>query len=413
VSRELTVKRESIMQESTTNHNEAFEIEEEINLLELVKVVVKRRLLIARFCGSIAILAVVVSLLLPKIYSATAKILPPQKEAYGGLSALLGQMGGLGGLAAGIGIGGSSDLYLGILKSRSVADAVIKRFDLAKEFKTKTPDDTRKVLEKVVKMQAAKDGIITITAEDKDPQRAAALANAFVEELGRKSVQLNLTKAGTERAFLENRLEVVKNELKRAEDDLRSFEVKNKTVKIDSQAAASIQGIARLKAEIISREVQLAALKSYQTNENPEVKVVQTAISKLRSQLDSLAGSGSGGEGIPNIGNVPNLGLEYARKMRQVKIQEAIFAQLTKQYEVAKLTEAKDSPSIQILDDAVVPMKKSKPKRALIVILSTVAAFFASVFFAFILEYFEKMSPEDCAHWEEIRAMMPQRKSSR
>jgi tyrosine-protein kinase Etk/Wzc len=288
---------------------------------------------------------------------------------------------------------------------------VIKRLDLEKVFKTQTPDETRRALEGSVKMQAGKDGIIAITADSKDPKMAAALANAFVEELGRKSVQLNLTKAGTERAFLEKRLEVVREDLKRAEEDLRSFELKNKAVKVDSQAAASIEGIARLKAEIVAREVQLASLRSYQTDESPEVKVLQAAIGKLRSQLGGLAGSGSGGEGIPNIGSLPNLGLEYARRMRELKTQEAIYEQLTKQFEMAKLTEAKDSSSLQVLDDAVVPLKKSKPKRSLIVILATVTAFFIAVFTAFVLEYFGKMSDEDRARWEAIRGMLIPRKN--
>jgi tyrosine-protein kinase Etk/Wzc len=385
--------------------------EEEINLLELVQVVAKRKGLIVGLCGGAAIISVVVSLLLPNIYSATAKILPPPKEGGGGLAALLGQAGGLAGMAAGMGGGGSADLYIGILKSRSVADGVIKRLDLEKVFKTQTPDETRRALEGSVKMQAGKDGIIAITADSKDPKMAAALANAFVEELGRKSVQLNLTKAGTERAFLEKRLEVVREDLKRAEEDLRSFELKNKAVKVDSQAAASIEGIARLKAEIVAREVQLASLRSYQTDESPEVKVLQAAIGKLRSQLGGLAGSGSGGEGIPNIGSLPNLGLEYARRMRELKTQEAIYEQLTKQFEMAKLTEAKDSSSLQVLDDAVVPLKKSKPKRSLIVILATVTAFFIAVFTAFVLEYFGKMSDEDRARWEAIRGMLIPRKN--
>ncbi|HEX8961111.1 MAG TPA: GNVR domain-containing protein [Geobacteraceae bacterium] len=398
------------MQESRTDRNEAMETEEEINLLELVQVVAKRKRLIARICGGAAVVAVVASLFLPNIYAARATVLPPQKDAGGGLAAMLGQAGGLAGLAAGMGLGGSADLYLGILKSRSVADAVIRRLDLARVFKTKTPDETRKTLEGVVKMQAGKDGIITITAEDKDPQRAAAMANAFVEELGRKSVQLNLTKAGTERAFLEKRLEVVKDDLKRAEEDLKAFQEKNKAVKVDSQAAASIQGIAQLKGEIVAKEVQLASLRSYETDESPEVKAVQAAIGKLRNQLGGLAGKGGSGDGIPTMGSVPDLGLEYARRMRELKTQEAIYEQLTKQYEVAKLTEAKDSSSLQVLDEAVVPVKKSKPKRSLIVILATVTALFVSVFFAFILEYFEKMPAEDRARWEEIKATLSLRK---
>lgn len=405
------------MTEGTVNQAERTDVlamaEEEINLLELLMVIARRKKFIIRFCAAVAVVAVVGTLLMPNIYSAKATVLPPQKETGGGLAALLGQAGGLAGLAAGMGMGGSADLYLGILKSRSVADGVIARLDLARVYKTKSPEETRKKLEGAVKMQAGKDGIITITADDKDPKLAAALANAFVEELGRKSVQLNLTKAGTERAFLEKRLEVVKEDLKRAEDDLRSFEEKNKAIKIDSQAAASIEGIARLKAEIVAKEVQLASLRSYETDESPEVKVVQAAVGKLRNQLAILAGNGGGGDGIPSMGSVPDLGLEYARRMREVKTQEAIFEQLTKQYEVAKLTEAKDSSSIQVLDDAVVPQKKSKPKRALIVILSTVTAFFISIFAVFLQEFFAKMNDEDRARWEEIRGALTFRKNGR
>lgn len=389
----------------------AQEIEEqEIDLLALAHVLVRRKRLIMELCGAAAIIAVIFSLILPNIYSATAKVLPPQKESGGGLLSMMGQAGGLAGIAASMGLAGNADLYLGILKSRSVADAVISSLDLAKVFKSKTPDETRKTLEGAVRMQAGKDSIITITAESKDPKLAAALANAFVKELGRKSVQLNLTKAGTERAFLEKRIDIVKGDLKRAEEDLKSFQEKNKAIKVDTQAVAFIEGIAKLKAEIVSNEVQLASLKSYQTDENADVKALQAALAKLRSQLAGLSGSGSDANGFPTMGSAPSLGLEYARRMRELKTQEMIFEQLSKQNEIAKLTEAKDSSSIQILDEAVVPIKKSKPKRSLIVILTTVAAFFIATFTAFILEYFEKIPEEDRVRWEEIRRMLFPRK---
>lgn len=402
-------EKETNMQESTTHRNEAIETEEGINLLELVQVVAKRKGLIVKLCAAATVLSVVYSLTLPNIYSATAKVLPPQKES-GGLAAMMGQAGGLAGLAAGAGLGGSADLYLGILKSRSVADAVVKHLDLINFFRVKTAEEARNVLSGAVKMQAGKDGIISVTAESRDPKMAAALANTMVEELGRRSVQLNLTKAGTERAFLEKRLEVVREDLKGAEESLKTFAERNRAIKVDSQAAASIEGIAQMKAQIVAREVQLASLRSYQTDESPEVKAVQAGIGKLRNQLGGMVGSGGNGDGIPAMGSVPNLGLEYARRMRELKTQEAVYEQLTKQYEVAKLTEAKDSSSLQVLDDAVVPAKKSKPKRSMIVILSTVTAFFLSVFLAFVLEYLEKMSEEDRVRWEEIKgALMPRK----
>jgi capsule polysaccharide export protein KpsE/RkpR len=186
------------------------------------------------------------------------------------------------------------------------------------------------------------------------------LANTFVEELGKTTVRLNLTRVGTEKVFLEKRLEIVKADLKKAEDELKAFAQQNKIVQVDSQAKVSIEGIDRLKAEIASREVQLSVLRTYQTDESAEVKSLQTGVRKLQQEISKLSGSSSGGEGIPSIGAVPGGGLEYARTMRDMKFQEAIFEQLPKQYEMAKLNEAKDSSSIQVLDSAVPPNQKSK-----------------------------------------------------
>ena len=380
--------------------------EQEINLLDLLRVIVRRRMLIIKLCIAAGILSIAYSLSLPNIYSATARILPPQKDTGGGgLSALLGQMGGLAGMAGISGIGGSGELFLGILKSRSVADAVIQKLDLKTHFKAENDDAARAALSGSVKTQLGKDGIITVTADSKDPKQAAALANAMVDELGKRSVQLNLTKVGGERIFLEQRIEVVKQDLQKAEDDLRIFAEQNKTIKVESQAAATIAGVAKVKAEIASREVELAGLRSYQTEESPQVKALKSSIAKLQSQMHVGEGGGGGGL-IPTVGKVPSLGLEYARRLREVKIQEAIFEQLAKQYEGAKLMEAKDSSSLQVLDEAVVPIQKSKPKRSLIVILSTVTAFFVGVFGAFLLEYAEKMSPEDRTRWEEIKSQL-------
>lgn len=376
--------------------------EDEINLLELLRVLVRRRNLIIKLTVGTAVLAVVYSLTLTNIYTATAKVMPPPKDSGGGAAAaLLGQLGGLGGLAAGL--GGTTDLYLGILKSRSVADAVIQRMDLMREYKTKTWDATRKTLEGAVKFQAGKDGIITVSADHKDPRTAAMLANTFIQELDRTSLRLNLTKAGTERNFLEKRLTVVKQDLKNAEDEMKTFQEKYKTIKADVQAAAAIEGVARLKAEIVTKEVQLAALRHSMTDEASEVKSLLAAISRLRGQMSAMSGGGDGGNVIPGVGNAPGIGVEYVRRLREFKIQEALFEQLTKQYELAKINEARDSSSLQVLDEAVTPSKKSKPKRSLIVILATVTAFFGSIFLVFIQEYFSKMSAEDAAIIADIK----------
>lgn len=321
------------------------EAEEEINLLELLRVVVRNLPLIVKITTAAVVLSVIYSLTLKNVYTAKATLLPPQKDSGGGAASLLASMGGgLAGLAGGL--GGSADLYLGILKSRTLTDSVIKRLDLNTVFKSPNVDSTRAALQGMVKFQAGKDGIITITADHTDPVKAALLANTFIDELQKKSLQLNLTKAGTERSFLEKRLIVVKQDLKIAEEEMKSFQEKNKTIKADSQAAAAIEGIARLRAEIVSKEVQLAALRNSMTDESAEVRTMLAGMSKLKGQLNSMSGSGGGGV-IPSIGNAPSIGVEYIRRLRELKTQEALYEQLTKQFELAKINEARDSSSLQ------------------------------------------------------------------
>jgi len=232
-------------------------------------------------------------------------------------------------------------------------------------------------------------------------------------ELGRTTVKLNLSKVGIERVFLENRLVIAKSDLKKAEDALKSFAQSNKVVQVDSQAKASIEGIAKLKAELASREVQLSVMRTYQTDESPEVTALQAGIRKLQEEISRLSGFDKDGEGIPSIGNIPGVGLEYARRMRDLKIQEAVFEQLTRQYEMAKLTEAKDTSSVQVLDSAVVPIQKSGPKRSIIVILTTFIAFVMSILIVFFQEYFAKLSMEDAEIIREMRQSLNFRKCQR
>lgn len=369
------------------------QVEHELNLLELLTALVKRKRLIIAITLTAAVASVIYSLLLSPIYTATAKVLPPQKEG-GNLTTALGQLGGIAAaVGLGGGFGGSAELYVSLLKSRSVADAVIKQLDLMNEFKAKTADDARRKFGVTVKVQAgAKDGVITISADALKPEMAARLVNATVEELGRRSVQLNLAKVNNDRVFLEKRLEIVRKDLRKAEDEMRIFAQQNKAIQVDTQAKASIDGIAKLKAELASREVQLAAKRSYQTDESPEVQILVAGMDRLKSELGALAGSGGGnGDGIPAVGNVPSLVLEYTRRLREVQTQGAILEQLSKQYELAKINENRDTSTLQILDEAVVPDTKSKPKRALIVIIATFTAFFSAIFLSFILEYLEKL----------------------
>lgn len=375
--------------------------EDEINLLELLRVIVRRKMLIIKICSAAIILSVCLSLTLKNVYTATAKCYPPQKESsLGGLASMLAQANPLQGLG---GIGGAGDIYLAIAKSRTVADAVVQRLGLQKEYKVKNSEAARKRAESAVKFEVGKDGIITVTAKDKDPRKAALLANTFVDEMIKRSVQLYLTKAGSERHFLEQRLVTSRVELKTAENELKAFQEKNKTIKADAQASVAIEGIARLRAEIVTKEVQLATLRNSLTEESSEVKALQAGISRLKSQLGSVSGSGGQDNIIPASGNLPGIAMEYIRRLREVKIQEAIFEQLSKQHELARINESKDTSSVQIIDEAVPPIKKSGPKRSLIVILATFSAFILSIVIIFFQEYLSKLSPEDAEILREIR----------
>ena len=367
-----------------------------INLLNLLEVIARRKKLVIALCGASLVLSTAYSLTLPNIYSATARVLPPPKEVSGGLSAMLSQMGGLGGLAVG-GLGGGTDLYVGVLKSRTVADAVIQRLDLTKVYHVQTVASARGIVGEALKVHVGKEGIISITLEDKDPKHAALIANEFVSELGRTFIRLNFSKIGTERLFLEKRLDLVKIDLRKAEEELKAFSKQHKIVQVESQTKATIENIAKVKSELASTEVKLAALRTEQTDESPAVKSLAAQLRMQKSKLTQLAGDKGDGEGIPLLTNLPGEGLEYARKLRELKIQEATFEQLTKQYELAKLSEAKDSSSLQVLDDAIVPTGKSKPKRGVIVFVSTVLAFFGSILLALVMEYFNGMSEEDKA----------------
>lgn len=380
--------------------------DDEINLLELLQTLVKRRKMIIKVTLFAAIFSVIYALLQTNIYTATSKLLPPQKEGGGGAAAaLLGQLGGLAGGLAG-GLGGSADLYLGILKSRSVTDAVIAKLDLATELEIDDPDRLRGTVQNMINASAGKtDGMITISADHEDPEKAALLVNTFVEELQRKSTELNLNKAGTERNFLDKRLQVARQDLKSAEDDLKAFQEKYKTIKADAQAEASIEGIARLKAELVSQEVKLAALRNIMTDEAQEVKTQLVTISRLRSQINTMSGAGTGmdSEVIPNVGSAPGIGVEYIRKLREFKLQEALFEQLSKQYELAKLNEARDSSALQVLDEAVVPTQKSKPRRSLICTVITMVAFMIAIFWALVQEFIAKLPEDDAAIFTEIK----------
>lgn len=386
-------------------------VEDEINVLDLMLVLVKNKKTILSSMVAAFVIACVVTLLMPNIYVATAKILPPQQEQ-SGLAAMLAGMGDLSTLAGGA-VGGSSsiDLYVSMLKSRTVADAVIDRNDLMTVHNEKYRTIMYQKLNKLVHVSAGKkDGIITISVEDRDGKRAADIANTYIEELKQLSIRLNLSNAGRERIFLEDRLKLVKADLAQAEENLREFQQKNKAIKIDDQASAIIEAISNLKGELASKEVELGVLLSYQTEQNPEVRSLREVIAQLKGQLRRMEQSPAGSKIADDIfittASVPDLGIQYARHLRDFKAQETLFELLTKQYEVTKFNAAKNTSPLQVLDEAVVPDRKSKPKRELIVTVATFAAGLIAVLAALVREYWQRMSEADRLRWRAVRDLL-------
>lgn len=348
--------------------------------LDYLRNVVEYRKVIAIVTLVGAALSLTVSLLLPNIYSARSLILPPQQEQ-GLMGAMLSQMGGLAGIAGDVLGGGSqADMYVGILKSDALKDPIIDRFELQKIYNQEHRDTTYKKIDEVVTIMAGKkDGIISISVEDELPKRAADIANAYVEELEKLLVRMATSGASQNKGYLAERLTKARSDLATAEDAIRKFQTKNKALDITEQAKGSIQGVADLNAQLIAQEIQLATQRRKFTDSSEEVKALFASINKLKSQIARMEGKG-GVSSIPTIGSVPALGQDYLRLMREFKIQETLVELLTKQYEVASLSEQKNIANIQVIQKARVPDRKVKPKRALIVIGATVASFMMALF---------------------------------
>jgi len=371
--------------------------------VDLLHVMLVQRRMIFRATFCVVILSTLVTLLMPNIYTATTLIIATEDDK-GGMSAMMAQLGGLASLAGAGALGGptKTDLYVSMLKSETVRDPIIDRFMLLQVYKAKFRVDAYKALDGKSMISAGKkDGIITITVSDKNPKRAAEMANSYVDELGRVAARLSTSGAGKNRQFLEERLVTAKADLARAGDELKTFQTRNKMVNVTEQAKASIEGVAQLRAQLAVQEVQLAGLQRQFTDTSQEVKRARVSVANLKGQIAHLEGN-SGNSSIPSVGSVPQLGQEFLRLMREFKIQETMVELLTKQYEMAKLSESKDLSPFQVLQKAKVPEKKSKPGRSIIVILSTFVMFILSVLFAFAREGFARLPEAERGRWKSL-----------
>jgi len=355
--------------------------------------------------GAVGLLvSTLVAFMIPKSYTSTTQLMPPDPQSTSGaamMAALAAKAGaGLGAVAGDmLGLKSSGALFIGVLRSQTSQERLVEEFDLRKVYSQRLVADARKQIDENKSIQEdRKSGIITIGVTDHSPQRAAALAKAYVDELNSLASELSTSSAHRERVFLEERLKVAKHDLDDATNQLAQFSSKNNTLDIQQEGRAMLDTAGALAGEMIAGQAQLEGLRRIYTNNNSRVKSLSARVAELRKQLEKLGGAQANGvnddasspgrsadppdaQGLPypTIRSLPLLGAKYADYYRLAKIQETVYELLTEQYELAKVQEAKETPSVKVLDPARIPEKKSFPPRLAIMFLGTLLASTISV----------------------------------
>ena len=393
------------------------EDEDSISLMDIFLTLAKHKKKILVYPVAFGIAGLAISLVLPNAYKANTKILPPQ-QSQSTASAMLSQLGGLaGGAGAALGIKNPNDLYIAILKSRALTDKLIQRFDLQKRYEAKFLESTRKELDEKSVIASGKDNMISIDVEDKDPKIAAVIANAYVEELTVLTSKFALTEASQRRVFYEKQLELAKDKMIAAETALSSGIDSKGMMSVDAQSKAVLETVARLRANISAKQIQLKSMQAFVTPSNNEYKRtnqellgMQDELAKLEKGSASNAASKSesamqASDAVTNAGKPAEAGASNIQLLRDVKYYQMLYEMLAKQYEVARLDEAKDIPLIQVLDKAVEPERKFKPQRALITIAAAFFGLILALIAAFVSEALNQpKSAEDAEKWRQLKS---------
>jgi len=377
--------------------------DQEVSFLDLALVLAEnlRILILVPVVAGLAALGI--SFLIPPTYTATSRILPPgqQQSTSAVLAAQLGSLAGLVGSAAGI--KNPADQYVAFLKSRSVYDAIIQRFNLRELYNERYIEDTRKELEKRTKVSAGvKDGIISIDVDDHDPKRAADMANAFVEELRNLSNTLAISEAAQRRLFFETQLRQTKDNLTKSELALRGSGISEAALKTMPQSA--VEALARLKAQITAQEIKLASMRMFMTDSNPQFRLAIQELVALRTELSKAEQS--------DTAKAAGTGAEYIAKYRDFKYHETLFELMAKQYELARLDEAREGAVIQVVDAAIPPDLKSKPKKAVIAIMTALGVLAVALLWVFVRHGLRNaaVNPEKAEKLARLRHLLPLRR---
>lgn len=365
--------------------------ENEISWFDLLQVGVDNLRLLVLGPLLIGFIALGVSFFITPTFTATTTFLPPQQQQ-SAAAAMMQSLGALGGLGATAGLRSQVDQYIALAGSRSVEDALVDRFELVKRYDASLKHDARMALERLTTMSAGRDGLIKIEFQDHDPKFAADVANGYVDELSKLMGRLALTEAQQRRSFFEGQLSKAKEGLTKAELALKLTGIGESAVKAIPQLAVS--NVATLMAQVAAKEVQLSGMRSYLNETAPDFKRAQSELAALREQLSRAEKDTAGADGS-----------DYVTKYRDFKYYETLYELMAKQYEIARIDESREGAVIQVVDQAVPPERKSKPKKALIAMIAALATGILLLLFVFLRQMLRHGSknPETAQKIGELR----------
>lgn len=339
------------------------------SMLTWLRVTIKWRKLAGSTALAVVALGLAVPLLLPNHYTATVVILPPQQTP-STAAAMMAQMGNMGGIAsmagAGLGIKNPNDQQVALLKSRTVEDAIVERFGLRELYHRKYLSTARKRWEKHTQVDnGLKDGLIRISVTDSDPRRAAEMANGWIEEYQRFTATIAITEASQRRLFYERELNVAHADLAHAEEDMKQTELRTGVIDIEGQDRSMIATAAVLRGQLAAKQIEIRAMREFAAEQNPDLQRAEQQAAGMETQLAAMDADSDRktGDLIAPKGTVTQASLDYARSLREVKYRETVQDLLTRQYEGARVDEARQGALIQIVDPAVIPDRPSSSYR--------------------------------------------------
>jgi uncharacterized protein involved in exopolysaccharide biosynthesis len=375
---------------SVVNDDEALtesrDTNDSANAIEILTQLLEQKLLIFRITAGAILIGLVLAFVLPVRFAADTKIMPP-KQSQSALSLMMSQIGsGMGALAdsagGGLGLKDPNAIYIGLLKSRPVADKLIQRFNLMSIYRAKDMTEARKRLEDNTLIESEKSTLISISVTDGDRERAADMANAYAETLRDLTKSVSLSEASRRRASLEQQLKGAKESLVAAEVAFQQVQQNKGLVHLDAQSSVIIGSLASVRADIAQKEVEVQTLRSYSTEHNPDVQIAERELAAMQTQAVQLEQhSSSAGFSEMGLKDIPKAGLDYLRAARELEYQQTFFDVLLKQFEAARLDEAREGAIIQVVEPAIPPDRKSSPKRFLILVLFTFLGLFSGCIF--------------------------------